>query len=216
MTSANFQPATLKQFKSSLESDSGSGSAPEFLLMQDLVGNVHAFQWQLAERYGVQPEQVTGQLDRAKFYPTDSAAYFTCLRRVLETLTPEQAQFGFYWDNRSLLFDLVISPVLVPNAPATLVTVVGKLLNSEPSLSTLESSAHLTPHPDRYQKLLTEISWNVRRTLDLQTIWQQTVQGSGQSLERQSLSALSLRQSGNPGQGGRRILPRSLCLVEWH
>jgi signal transduction histidine kinase len=36
--------------------------------------------------------------------------------------------------------------------------------------------------PSRYQKLLTQIAWNVRRTLDLPTIWQQTVDGLGSAL----------------------------------
>jgi signal transduction histidine kinase len=35
---------------------------------------------------------------------------------------------------------------------------------------------------DRYQQLLTRIAWNVRRTLDLPTIWQQTVNGLGDAL----------------------------------
>jgi signal transduction histidine kinase len=36
---------------------------------------------------------------------------------------------------------------------------------------------------DRHHKLLTQIAWNIRRTLDLPTIWQQTVQGLGSALE---------------------------------
>ncbi|MBD2314558.1 GAF domain-containing protein [Desertifilum sp. FACHB-1129] len=35
---------------------------------------------------------------------------------------------------------------------------------------------------DRYQQILTQITWNIRRTLDLETIWQQTVTGLGQAL----------------------------------
>ena len=35
---------------------------------------------------------------------------------------------------------------------------------------------------DRHHKLLTQIAWNIRRTLDLPTIWQQTVEGLGQVL----------------------------------
>jgi signal transduction histidine kinase len=36
---------------------------------------------------------------------------------------------------------------------------------------------------DRHHKLLTQIAWNIRRTLDLPTIWQQTVEGLGCALE---------------------------------
>ncbi len=35
---------------------------------------------------------------------------------------------------------------------------------------------------DRHHKLLTQIAWNIRRTLDLPTIWQQTVEGLGKVL----------------------------------
>ncbi len=185
MTSANFQPATLKQFKSSLEPGSGQSSLPELVLTQDGLGHVFSFEWQLAERYGIQPAQVIGSLDRSRFHPTDSPAYFACLRRVLETLTPEQASFSFGWDDRQFRFDLVISPVLVPHAPSTLVVVVGQLVADsalDPLDSIVATPVALAPNSDRYQKLLTEISWNIRRTLDLQTIWQQTVQGLGKAL----------------------------------
>ncbi|NET37822.1 MAG: GAF domain-containing protein [Cyanothece sp. SIO1E1] len=40
----------------------------------------------------------------------------------------------------------------------------------------------LLPSSERYQELLTQISWNIRRTLDLETIWQQTVDGLGRAL----------------------------------
>lgn len=40
----------------------------------------------------------------------------------------------------------------------------------------------LPPPVDHYQKLLTQIAWNIRRTLDLDTIWQQTVNGLGIAL----------------------------------
>ena len=45
-----------------------------------------------------------------------------------------------------------------------------------------EGATYLAPKSDRYQRLLTDISWNIRRTLDLPTIWQQTVQGLGKAL----------------------------------
>lgn len=57
-------------------------------------------------------------------------------------------------------------------------------LPSNQALPALTDSAAstLAPQSDRYQRLLTDISWNIRRTLDLPTIWQQTVQGLGKAL----------------------------------
>ncbi len=49
--------------------------------------------------------------------------------------------------------------------------------SSEPVLSPGEMLSS-----DRYQRLLTQIAWNVRRTLDLPTIWQQTVDGLGSAI----------------------------------
>jgi signal transduction histidine kinase len=47
------------------------------------------------------------------------------------------------------------------------------------SLPTFESTVS---SPDQYQKLLSQIARNIRRTLDLDTIWQQTVRGLGEAL----------------------------------
>ncbi|HEY9907703.1 MAG TPA: histidine kinase dimerization/phospho-acceptor domain-containing protein, partial [Thermosynechococcaceae cyanobacterium] len=61
---------------------------------------------------------------------------------------------------------------------------LASLENSESGVpkDSSQESLPLAPSSDRYQKLLTDISWNIRRTLDLTTIWQQTVQGLGKAL----------------------------------
>ncbi|MGP1387481.1 MAG: ATP-binding protein [Thainema sp.] len=48
------------------------------------------------------------------------------------------------------------------------------------SLPAKSSTAYDSAH---YQRLLNQITWNIRRTLDLETIWQQTVEGFGQALQ---------------------------------
>lgn len=48
------------------------------------------------------------------------------------------------------------------------------------SLPAKSSNVYDSAH---YQRLLNQITWNIRRTLDLETIWQQTVEGFGQALQ---------------------------------
>lgn len=48
---------------------------------------------------------------------------------------------------------------------------------------TLPTKSPVARSSEHYQKLLNQITWNIRRTLDLETIWQQTVDGIGQALE---------------------------------
>lgn len=52
----------------------------------------------------------------------------------------------------------------------------------DPIPDDLLSPVDVSPRSDHYQKLLTQIAWAIRRTLDLPTIWQQTVDGLGKAL----------------------------------
>ncbi|MEB3336118.1 MAG: hypothetical protein VKJ46_01555, partial [Leptolyngbyaceae bacterium] len=46
-----------------------------------------------------------------------------------------------------------------------------------------KTGCRMPPLPaEHYQNLLTQIAWSIRRTLDLDTIWQQTVHGLGTAL----------------------------------
>ncbi|WP_088890429.1 GAF domain-containing sensor histidine kinase [Leptolyngbya ohadii] len=107
-----------------------------------------------------------------------------------------------------LTFELTVSPILMPHSTATSVLVMGNLLRAatgEPAperitrskpmrlslhaaYPTVHSSSdqsnqtgqeQIALHSD--QKRLTELIWKIRRTLDLETIWQQTVAGLGEA-----------------------------------
>ncbi len=153
------------------------GYEAELVFIQDGAGRYLSFYWQDADHYGLKPEQIVGTPIEPTCGPVAIAPFLGRVRRVLDYLTPEKFRGLFNFGSHYVWFDLVISPVLMPDGTASTVLVVGQqLLNSPPSL---------TPQPteNAYPQLLTEIAWNIRRTLDLETIWKQTVDGLGKALE---------------------------------
>ncbi|SRR5579883_2862163 len=170
--------------------------ADEIVFLQDAEGNYLSFYWQRGRHYDISPDQVAGSSVGAVFSPVDLTVYLERLQRVLSSRIAEHFYSYFRGGGQTLLFDLVMSPVLAPDRPPTAVVVAGRLVVSPTEdmvLSGLEepipsSGGFVNDYPvislssDRYQKLLTQIAWNIRRTLDLPTIWQQTVQGLGRAL----------------------------------
>jgi signal transduction histidine kinase len=164
-------------------------STPEadLVFTQDASGQYFSFSWREAERYGVQPEQIIGNPMDETAGPVAIAPYLGRVRRVLDYLTPERFEYPFCYANQYFVFDLVVSPVLMPHSNAYQVLVMGQLLYSATQSealalvnATLPSAVF--PSSDRYHKLLTQVAWNIRRTLELETIWQQTVDGLGEAL----------------------------------
>lgn len=170
--------------------------AEALVFIQDSNGHYVSFHWHKATEYNITPETLLGHPLESIFAPVVAASYLERIRYVLESLTPDRFACYFRCADQTLLFDLVVSPVLVPNLSPTLVTVAGRLISAlEPSTAVppLEQPPALqqsTPlycpvalSSDRYQKLQTQIAWNIRRTLNLPTIWQQTVAGLGKALD---------------------------------
>lgn len=170
----------------------------ELMVVQDAAGNFLAFHWPQAPAYGLEPGKTLGQPASTEFAVVDDDAYCERIRRVLSRVSPERFSHCFRCADQTLLFDLVMTPILIPDQAPSTVVVTGKLITSQTMARTIERPAVLadeasfdpTIHAyaaspltsDRYQKLLTQITWNIRRTLDLPTIWQQTVQGLGKAL----------------------------------
>ncbi|XHX77103.1 MAG: ATP-binding protein [Stenomitos frigidus ULC029] len=171
--------------------DQSAGAADELMFLQDLGGTYLSFVWQRASDYNLEPEQLLVSRSEAIFSPIELAPYLERLQRVLSCRVAEHFCCYFRCGEQTLLFDLVMSPVLVPSRSPTVVVVAGRSLLPTESSVRSELAEPLTPgdsysltslSSDRYQRLLTQIAWNVRRTLDLPTIWQQTVQGLGRAL----------------------------------
>lgn len=168
----------------------------EFVFVQDRAGRVLSFSWQQSSEYGADSSKEVAVGDLAtQFSPVDPVAYNEKLQQVLNSCVPESCQCHFRWGDRLLVLNLTISPILLPDRPPSSVVVAGKATpspshpvdpehlggNSPVGTAPIPYSA-IAPSSDRYQKLLTQIAWNIRRTLDLPTIWQQTVQGLGKAL----------------------------------
>ena len=152
-------------------------------MIQDAVGNVLSFYWQDAS-HTRQPGQEVENIE--EFAPVAIVPYLERLKRVLDRQTPEQFRCLCRFRQETGLFELLISPILLPEGNASMVIVTGKRLAhhlDDPIPDDLIPSIALPPRFDRYQKLLTQIAWNIRRTLDLSTIWQQTVDGLGKALD---------------------------------
>ena len=179
----------------------GNGSDPfELVMAQDSQGRCLSFFWQFAEAYGVRSDQMVGQLPSRIFGPVNTKAYIIRICQVLESQTAQKFSFKFRCGEIRLQADLTMNPVIGVNRIANSVLVMGRIrpnsaqpeaeLNpnvaqlGEPTVSAvvdLEGSSSGAISADNHE-LLTRIAWNIRRTLDLPTIWQQTVEGLGELL----------------------------------
>lgn len=156
----------------------------DLVMTQDAAGHFLSFYWQESDKYGLQSELTGNELGKC-FYPVAIAHYLQRVKRVLTSQTPEKFRALFRCAEQTLLFELVMSPIMLPDGLASTVVVTGKRLppmRADDLLEESQATGGLAPYSDRYQKLLTQIAWNIRRTLDLGTIWQQTVDGLGRAL----------------------------------
>lgn len=185
--STNFQSALSEEH----EVPAGEGSAQprvdELFFCQDESGKYLSFRWRDASVYGVTAEQIVNGAGDV-FRPIEMGPFRERIRRVLNCLSPERFRCYFHCADRTLLLDLVMSPVLLPDMPSSMVVTAGRVISTTTDEGNGSGLDLAIAYPafalssDRYQKLLTQISWNIRRTLDLPTIWQQTVKGLGKAL----------------------------------
>ncbi len=163
-----------------------SALGAELVFSQDATGRYLSFYWQEAEHQKLKQTQVIGSLLRDQFGPVETATYLERVERILETLVPERYQCLFRYGQKLFSFELIISPILPPQGNATTVLVIGRRLPTalEAQVSSPEQDATQPVAMPAVQskKLLTQIARNIRRTLDLDTIWQQTVNSLGEAL----------------------------------
>jgi len=157
------------------------GVGSELVFTQDASGQYRAFYWQEAERYGLKNEQVVGLPLTDTLCPIAIDAYREQIQRILEQRTPERCIHSFFYREQRFTFELVISPILQPDGKTTTVLVMGHLLPDASIQSVIDSLVPLSLDPN--QKLLTQIARKIRRTLDLEIIWQQTVKSLGKALQ---------------------------------
>ena len=161
----------------------------ELVYVQDATGRYLKFFLQQSERLGLTPEHIIHDGDRHSFAPVDKAGYLEQLEQVLTTLTPQKRQCWFNYSQGSIEMELLITPIMpVLGDAATSVLVMGRLLQVGASKSQIElipKSTHGEENirSQQYQKLINNITRNIRRTLDLNIIWQQTVDSLGATLK---------------------------------
>lgn len=154
-----------------------SNLGAELVFTQDHSGKYLSFWWQAAKDYGLSNEKVVGSSWSDIFIPVDLQAYCQKIKRVLKRRIPEQCYCLFSHQQQSFSFELVVSPILKTTGEPTAVLAMGRLLG-EAEMSDSTSSIPIYS----YQKLLTQISRKIRSSLDLETIWQQTVTSLGEAL----------------------------------
>ncbi len=158
----------------------------ELTFTQEATGKYLSFYWQKAESYGLSAEQVIGKSLNETFAPVDVGAYSQRLQRILASMTPEHCRCLFKHKQNLWSFELVISPIPCANQP-TVVLVMGRQLEIQSNGLTINSYPVNSTQPNiiapvESKKLLIHIARNIRRTLDLNTIWQQTVDSLGEAL----------------------------------
>lgn len=159
----------------------------ELAFTQDSSGRYLSFYWQNAKIIGLLSEQIVGHLLNETFGPVETGSYLGRVRRVLESLVPERCQYVFRYGKKLFGFEIFISPILPTKGNPTSVLVMGRqtedLHGSQTSYhESLNAAVSRTISSASSKKLLGQIARNIRRTLDLNTIWQQTVESLGEAL----------------------------------
>ncbi len=180
-------PTAIDKLESSAEDSCGlQVLGSELTFTQEATGKYLSFYWQQAETYGLTAEQVIGKTLNETFAPVDVAAYLQRVQRILASMMPEHCRCLFRYQQKLWSFELVISPVPSANK-STVVLVMGRQLESQTTglainFQTVSNQQSTTIAAVESKKLLIHIARNIRRTLDLNTIWQQTVDSLGEAL----------------------------------
>ncbi|GAB4227739.1 MAG: hypothetical protein Kow00121_56540 [Elainellaceae cyanobacterium] len=189
MSSPSDLPLSTTEPASSVASPEFGGFLPilgaDLVFTQDAAGRYLSFYWYEAEKYGLQVGQVVGKPIKCSFAPIALEPYLKRVRQVLESLVPIRFEYPFVFANQYFSFDLTVSPVLMPHGTATTAVITGQFLYTTSRARAFEIANQLqsgSAQWSKYRKQLTQVIWDVRRSLDLEKIWQQTANGLGEAL----------------------------------
>ena len=153
----------------------------ELVFTQDIAGNYLSFWWAKAAEYGLdlssQSPRYNPQDIKQLFRPIDTVAYLEKVRRVIQRRLPEQCYCLFQCGEISYSFELIISPILPPEGNPQAIMAIGHLLEEAEMFSFAEDEVPAAIYS--YQKLLSQVVRQIRRSLDLSTIYQHTVNNIG-------------------------------------
>ena len=150
----------------------------EMIFTQDRSGIYLSFWWIKAQEYGLDNQAIIGSSYEDIFTPRDRQQYLSKINRVIDRRLPEQFYCWFQYQEQSFPLELILSPILPSQGEPTTVLAMGHLL-AESEIFPLNNSGAPVPISS-YQKLLTQIAGRIRRSLNLETIWQQTVDNLGE------------------------------------
>ncbi|MFO8039426.1 MAG: ATP-binding protein [Sodalinema sp.] len=157
----------------------------ELSYIQERTGRYRSFLW----RNGA--NQFTPSHQQQVFQPVDTVAYLTHICRILDNCSPESLRCFFKVGAEVRAFELSIAPLSSREGESDCVLVVGRQVSPlTPAITGQDSPleiptsefANLSESPSfltqvSYPKLLTQIARQIRQTLDLEIIWQQTAHG---------------------------------------
>jgi signal transduction histidine kinase len=158
----------------------------ELVYVQDINGQYISFYWQQAEQYQLNPEAIVNSCLNEKFGPVVTGPYLERIQEIVKHQLPERFCCEFQYQEYKFKFDLIVSPVLTADGSATKILVMGRQLTLETVAASQTtptlSKASALHWAQQYKKLIRRISRHIRRTLDLDTIWQRTVDDLGNGL----------------------------------
>ena len=149
----------------------------EIVFTQNKAGEYLSFWWSKLENYGLSPNQIIGFSCTEVFTPIDTDAYLDKINRIIRRRIPEQSHCFFSCQDYSFAFELVISPILSATDNTNSVMVIGHFLEETEIAPACQKLSPVSVHT--YQKLLAQITRQIRGSLDLKTIWEQAVQSLG-------------------------------------
>jgi signal transduction histidine kinase len=182
-----------------------AGAASNFLqslgadlaFIHDIAGIYQSFYWCDAPDFDLCPDRLVGRSMGDTFGPRDFQDYQQHVAYLARTRQPDRFRCQFDYRGESIAFELTISPILTakPTEPSVLVMgcqiadIAGNL-DRTPELETQslangmrslvrQSGSTVT----RSSRLSVQVARNIRRTLELSTIWQQTVDGFGEAFQ---------------------------------
>ncbi|TAG89610.1 MAG: GAF domain-containing protein [Oscillatoriales cyanobacterium] len=186
----------------------------ELIFTQDREGRYLSFYWQKSELYNLTVEQIADRGAIDNFQPLPVIPYLDRVHRVLETLIPERFSYQFCHAEQYFLFDLTVTPVMSSNGKAAKVLVMGYLLSDKPTDESKKNQAFdsefqqkmlppeieipaisPSPYSEIDRKIISKIAQNLHRTLNLETIWQQTANCLGQALNASRCIICSYQQT---------------------
>ncbi|TVQ43034.1 MAG: sensor histidine kinase [Gloeocapsa sp. DLM2.Bin57] len=152
----------------------------ELVYIQDKLGKYISFYWQKGKDIDL-VDEIAGKHCQEIFVPVAINSYLERLNRVIDSKIAEQCQWEFQHQQQSWLFALTMTPILKTQGRVEEVLVMGYLVTRETTNLTGYKLIPVSLEP--YQEMLNQISNKIRKTLDLQTIWQETVDSLGKKLD---------------------------------